>query len=62
MSTTYTTNYHLGKQTDINDNFNMTVITDNMDIIDGQMKANADNILTLQEQVGYAITELQEVL
>lgn len=34
MSTTYTTNYHLGKQEDTSDNFNMSVITENMDIID----------------------------
>lgn len=45
MSTTYTTNYHLGKQTDTSDNFDMSVITDNMDIIDTQMKSNENNIL-----------------
>lgn len=44
MSTTYTTNYHLGKQTDSSDNFDMSVITDNMDIIDAQMKSNENNI------------------
>lgn len=42
MSTTYTTNYNLGKQTDHSDKFDMNVITDNMDIIDTQLKANAD--------------------
>ena len=42
MATTYTTNYHLGKQTDHTDKFSMQVITDNMDTIDTQMKANAD--------------------
>lgn len=42
MATTYTTNYHLGKQTDHADKFDMKVITDNMDAIDTQMKANAD--------------------
>lgn len=47
MSTTYTTNYHLGKQTDTSDNFNMSVITDNMDIIDTQMKSNENNISLL---------------
>lgn len=46
MSTTYTTNYHLGKQTDTSDNFDMSVITDNMDIIDTQMKSNETNILS----------------
>ena len=42
MATTYTANYHLGKQTDHTDKFSMQVITDNMDTIDTQMKANAD--------------------
>lgn len=42
MATTYTTNYHLGKQTDHGDKFDMDVITDDMDIIDAQMKANSD--------------------
>lgn len=42
MATTYTTNYHLGKQTDHSDKFLMSVITDNMDAIDTAMKANAD--------------------
>jgi hypothetical protein len=46
MSTTYTTNYHLGKQTDTSDTFDMSVITDNMDIIDTQMKSNENNIIT----------------
>lgn len=34
MSTTYTPNYNLGKQTDHADKFDMTVITDNADKID----------------------------
>lgn len=51
MSTTYTTNYHLGKQTDTSDNFDMSVITDNMDIIDTQMKSNETNILSIQGDV-----------
>lgn len=42
MATTYTTNYNLGKQEDSSDKFNMKVITDNMDTIDSQLKANAD--------------------
>ena len=33
MSTTYTPNYNLGKQTDHADKFDMTVITDNADKI-----------------------------
>ena len=42
MATTYTTNYNLGKQTNSADKFDMSVITDNMDKIDTQMKENAD--------------------
>ena len=42
MATTYTPNYSLGKQEDYSDKFDMSVITDDMDIIDAQMKANAD--------------------
>ena len=41
MSTTYTTNYHLGKQEDTSDNFNMSVITDNMDTIDSVLGSNS---------------------
>lgn len=37
MATTYTPNYHLGKQTDKADKFNMTIITDDMDIIDAAL-------------------------
>lgn len=44
MATTYTTNYHLGMQTDTSDKFDMSVITDNMLIIDNQMKQNETNI------------------
>lgn len=42
MATTYTTNYHLAKQEDTSDKFLMSVITGNMDIIDDQLKTNAD--------------------
>ncbi|WP_294750034.1 hypothetical protein [uncultured Ruminococcus sp.] len=42
MSTSYTSNYNLGKQLNHGDKFDMSVITDNMDIIDRQMKENAD--------------------
>lgn len=45
MSTTYTPNFHLGKQEDTSDTFAMSVITDNADIIDTQMKANSDDTL-----------------
>lgn len=44
MATTYTTNYHLGKQTDHADKFDMSVITDNADKIDTALKENADDI------------------
>ena len=46
MSTTYTPNYNLGKQTDVNDLFSMSVITGNMDKIDTQMK-KAENLYTV---------------
>lgn len=49
MSTTYTTNYHLGKQTDTSDTFDMSVITDDMDIIDTQMKNNETNISSISD-------------
>lgn len=42
MATTYTPNYHLGKQEDRSDKFVMKVITDNMDVIDEQLKATDD--------------------
>lgn len=42
MATTYTLNYHLGKQEDRSDKFVMKIITDNMDIIDEQLKATDD--------------------
>ena len=42
MATTYTPNYHLGKQEDRSDKFLMSVITENMDIIDEQLKATDD--------------------
>ena len=51
MATTYTTNYHLGRQTDHGDKFDMDVITDDMDIIDAQMKANADAAAVSNPQI-----------
>ena len=44
MATTYTENYHLGKQENHADKFRMDVITANMDIIDEQIKKNEDEI------------------
>jgi len=52
MATTYTPNYHLGKQTGENDTFDMSVITDNMDTIDSAMKANENNISSIYNQNG----------
>jgi hypothetical protein len=40
MSTTYTSNYNLGKQEDKNDNFSMDVITENMDKIDAALSSH----------------------
>jgi len=56
MSTTYTTNYHLGKQEDTSDNFNMSVITDNMDTIDSVLDDKADKSAT------YTKTEVDTAL
>lgn len=53
MATTYTENYHLGKQENHADKFRMDVITANMDIIDEQMKENEDEI----ESQGAALDE-----
>ena len=44
MATTYTSNYHLGKQEDKNDKFSMDVITENMDKIDAALNLKADNL------------------
>lgn len=55
MATTYTTNYNLGKQTDHADKFDMSILTDDMDIIDEQMKENADGVAALK-QGEYAIS------
>lgn len=44
MAVTYTQYYNLGKQLDTSDKFLMSVITDNMDIIDTTMKDNAVDI------------------
>lgn len=55
MSTTYTPNYNLGKQTDVNDLFSMEVITDNMDKIDTAMN-------NIQQTIGNINTVLEGVL
>ena len=62
MATTYTPNYHLGKQTDPNDNFDMSVITANMDTIDAQMKTNADNIALAQQSIDDLSPVLTQIL
>ena len=54
MATTYTTNYHLGKQTDHADKFDMSVITDNADKIDTALKENADAINNKQDTLNAA--------
>lgn len=60
MSTSYTENYHLGKQLNKTDTFSMDVITDNMDIIDEAMKENADNIASTMATVGEHTTNIGE--
>ena len=62
MATTYTPNYNLGKQTDPNDNFDMSVITANMDTIDTQMKTNADNIALAQQSIDDLSPVLTQIL
>ena len=62
MATTYTPNYNLGKQTDPNDNFDMSVITANMDTIDAQMKTNADNIALAQQNIDDLSPVLTQIL
>lgn len=65
MSTSYTTNYHLGKQLNHSDYFDMKVITDNMDTIDSALKTNADNISTTSSTVSghtSSISDLQSAV
>lgn len=49
MGTTYTDNYGLAKQENHNDKFDMSIITENMDAIDGILaeKADKDKVLNL---------------
>lgn len=44
MATTYTTNFHLGMQTNTADKFDMSVITDNMPIIDTALSKTVPSI------------------
>ena len=63
MSTTYTTNYHLGKQEDTSDNFNMSVITDNMDTIDSVLGNKSDKSTTYTKaEVDTALSGKQATL
>jgi len=48
MSTTYTSNYNLGKQEDHADKFDMSVITENMDKIDTALHEQAEDISEVQ--------------
>ena len=56
MATTYTPNYHLGKQEDHNDKFDMNVLTQNADIIDTALhdldtsKQDAEDGMGLSEE------------
>lgn len=61
MSTSYTTNYHLGKQLNHSDYFDMDVITDNMDTIDSALKSNADNISATSSTVSGHTTSISEL-
>lgn len=61
MATTYTTNYHLGKQLNHSDNFSMNVLTDNADIIDSTLKTNADNISSVTSTVSGHTTSIGEL-
>ena len=54
MATTYTENYNLGMQTNTADKFDMSVITDNMPIIDEVLKANADNVAAVTPSLSSA--------
>lgn len=66
MGITYTTNYNLGKQEDLSDKFLMSVITNDMDIIDTTLYNKQDTLTSTQlDAVNSGITanilqELQE--
>lgn len=48
MGITYTTNYNLGKQEDLSDKFLMSVITNDMDIIDTTLYNKQDTLTSTQ--------------
>lgn len=62
MATTYTEYYNLGKQEDTSDKFDMSVITDNMDIIDTTMKNNEMNIATNTSSIAGLLDAIEPVL
>lgn len=57
MATSYTPNYHLGKQEDKTDTFSMDIITENMDILDSTLKNHADAISDLTSTTEALTTE-----
>lgn len=63
MSTTYTPNYNLGKQTDHADKFDMTVITDNADKIDTALHDHDTELADLEagKQENLTSAQLQAV-
>lgn len=64
MATTYTPHFNLGMQTDHSDKFLMSVITDNMQIIDTALYSKQDTLTTAQmDAVNSGITAetLQEI-
>ena len=50
MATTYTDNFHLGKQENRPDKFDMSVITRNMEIIDAAMQEILDTIAEIDSK------------
>lgn len=49
--TEYTENYNLGKQTNKKDRFDMSIITENWDILDDCMKNFDERISTLESKI-----------
>lgn len=65
MAITYTDNYHLGKQEDHTDKFDMTVITDNVDKIDEALTGKVDKstrIAGIDLSANISVDELQTAL
>ena len=50
MATTYTDNFHLGKQENRPDKFDMSVVTRNMEIIDAAMQEILDTIAEIDSK------------